>query len=69
MNYHPEMPTTGFVTPHWVKRYYSISNSTLYQWVADARLPPLYRIGKRAVRLRAEDLQRFEAKFLASREK
>ena len=65
MNYHPDIPQTGFVTPHWVKLRYSISNSTLYQWVADKYLPPLYKIGPRAVRFRVEDIKEFEAKLLA----
>ncbi|WP_152047143.1 helix-turn-helix transcriptional regulator [Aureimonas psammosilenae] len=67
MNYSNDLPATGFVTPSWVKRRYQISNSTMYLWVAQGRLPPLYRIGPRAVRFRAEDLRSFEEK-LATRE-
>lgn len=65
MNYHPDIPETGFVTPHSVKQRYAISNSTLYQWIADKRLPAPVKIGPRAVRFRVEDLRAFEAKILA----
>ena len=66
MNYRPDIPQTGFVTPHWVRLRYSISNATLYQWVADKYLPPLYKVGPRAVRFKVEDIQAFEAKLLSN---
>lgn len=66
MNYHPDLPETGFVTPHWVKTRYSISNSTMYSWIACNWLPRPYRISGRAVRFRVEDLRAFEAKFVAT---
>ncbi len=65
MNYHPEIPKSGFVTTAWVRKRYSISNSTLYSWLSSNFLPPTYRVGPRAVRFRAEDIQAFEAKLLA----
>ena len=61
-DYH-ELPQTGFVTAHWLKRYLSISNSTLYQWIADKRLPAPVKLGPRAVRFRVEDIRAFEAKL------
>lgn len=60
-----EMPRSGFLTPIWVRRRYSISNSTLYSWCASGILPPLHRIGPRAVRFRAEDIRRFEEERMA----
>ena len=63
MNYHPDLPQTGFVTALWLKQYLSISNSTLYQWIADRRLPAPVKIGPRAVRFRVEDIRAFEAKL------
>ncbi len=63
MNYHPHVPQTGFVTPHWVKKRYSISKSTLYAWIARNYLPAPVKIGPRAVRFRVEDLRAFEAKL------
>jgi predicted DNA-binding transcriptional regulator AlpA len=65
MNYHPEIPQTGFVTTAWVKKRYSISNSTLYQWIADRYLPAPVKIGPRAVRFSSQDIQRFEASLMA----
>nr|WP_137830369.1 helix-turn-helix domain-containing protein [Methylobacterium sp. L1A1] len=65
MNYHLDLPQTGFVTPKRVQHYLSISNSTMYQWLADKYLPPLYKVGPRAVRFRAEDIREFETKLLA----
>ncbi len=66
MNYHPELPQTGFHTPHWVKKRYSISNSTMYAWIARNHLPAPVKIGPRAVRFRAEDILAFEAKLAAT---
>ncbi|MBB2963514.1 AlpA family transcriptional regulator [Methylobacterium sp. R2-1] len=66
MNYHPELPASGFVTPQWVKRRYSISNSTMYSWLAQDYLPKTYRVGPRAVRFRVEDIREFEAKLLSA---
>lgn len=63
MNYHPDLPQTGFVTALWLKQHLSISNSTLYQWIADQRLPAPVKIGPRAVRFRVEDIRAFEAKL------
>lgn len=65
MNCLPELPQTGFVTTAWVKKRYSISNSTMYSWISTAFLPRPYRIGERAVRFRVEELRAFEAKVLA----
>ena len=66
MSYRPQIPDTGFVTPHWVKRHYSISNSTLYSWLKNLEgFPQPYRVGHRAMRFRVEDLRDFEAKLLA----
>ena len=59
-----DLPETGYVTALAVKQRYAISNSTLYQWLAENRLARPYRIGGRAVRFRVEDLRAFEAKFL-----
>lgn len=61
------LPLTGFVTREWVKRRYSISNSTMHKWQADGLLAKCVKIGPRAVRMRIEDLRSFEAKFLAGR--
>ena len=63
------LPKSGYLTAEWVKRRYSISNSTLYKWRADTRdgggtgFPAPVRIGPRAVRWRAEDLAVFENRF------
>lgn len=65
MNRLPELPQNGFVTALWLKRYLSISNSTLYLWIADKRLPAPVKIGARAVRFRVEDIRAFEARLLA----
>lgn len=65
MNHHPDIPQTGFVTPRWVKRRYSISNSTMYSWIAQNYLPKTFRVGPRAVRFRVEDIKEFETKLLA----
>lgn len=69
MTYHLDLPQTGFMTPHWVKKRYSISNSTMYGWIARSYLPAPVKIGPRAVRFRVEDLRAFEAKFLARDDK
>ena len=61
MNYHPEPQRPGFVTAGWVKRHFSISNSTLYAWIAAGILPKMVAIGPRARRFRLEDILRFEA--------
>lgn len=63
MNHYTDIPQTGFVTPQWVKKRYVISNSTLYQWLADKRLASPLKVGPRAVRFRVEDIRVFEAKF------
>lgn len=68
MNYHPDLPATGFKTRAWVKLRYAISNSTLHKWQAEGRFPRSVKIGPRAVRFRVEDLREFEAKFAASNE-
>lgn len=60
MNHHPELSQSGYVTPTWLKHYLQISNSTMYAWVESGVLPPLYRVGPRAMRFRAEDIRRFE---------
>ena len=64
MNYHPNLPHSGFVTPHWVKKRYSISNSTMYAWIARNYLPAPVKIGPRAVRFCVRSLRAFEAKIL-----
>lgn len=64
MNYNPELPRSGFVTTHWVKSRYKISNSTLYSWIASHYLPPLMKVGPRAVRFRADQIREFEEKLL-----
>jgi len=43
MHYDPEIPQGGFVSTDWVKRRYAISNSTMYQWIADKHLVPSRR--------------------------
>lgn len=65
MNYHPDLPLTGFKTREWVKLRYAISNSTLHQWQADGIFPKSVKIGPRAVRFRVEDIREFEAKVMA----
>jgi predicted DNA-binding transcriptional regulator AlpA len=65
MNYHPDLPLTGFVTRERAKQYFSISNSTLHQWQAEGYFPKSVKIGPRAVRFRVEDLREFDAKVLA----
>ena len=47
------LPQSGYLTAEWVKRRYSISNSTLYKWIADKRFVAPVRIGPRAVRWRS----------------
>ncbi len=64
MNYDAEIPPGGFVSAVWVKRRYAISNSTMYEWIADKHLPSPIKIGPRAVRFRVEDIQRFEEGLL-----
>ena len=61
MRRHSELPLSGFVTPTWVKDRYSISNSTLYSWIAKGLFPAPVRIGPRATRFEAESLRRYEA--------
>ena len=63
MSHHPDIPKHGFVSPHWVKKRYSISNSTMYAWIASNHLPAPVKIGPRAVRFRVEDLFVFEGKM------
>ena len=65
MNCLPELPQTGFVTLAFVRKRYSISNSTTYSWISSSFLPRPYRIGPRSVRFSIEELRKFEAKFLA----
>ncbi|MCJ2137441.1 hypothetical protein MKK69_25935 [Methylobacterium sp. J-026] len=60
MNYNTDLPQSGFVTPKWVQRRYSISNSTMYLWLDLKWLPPLHPIGRRAKRFRVEELREFE---------
>ena len=69
MNYHPDLPETGYMTAKAVKQRYAISNSTLYLWLSQGRLCRPYRVGGRAVRFRVEDLRAFEAQFLARDER
>jgi predicted DNA-binding transcriptional regulator AlpA len=59
-----DIPESGYVTPHWVKLRYAISNSTMYSWVSVNYLPPLYKVGPRAVRFRADDIRRFEDRLV-----
>ncbi|MDP4006164.1 AlpA family transcriptional regulator [Methylobacterium sp. NEAU K] len=68
MNYHPDLPPTGFKTRAWVKLRYAISNSTLHQWQTDGYFPKSVKIGPRAVRFRVEDIREFEAKLLTGQE-
>lgn len=65
MKYDSKLPDSGYVTPKWVQRRYSISNSTMYMWIKQKRLPPLYPIGGRAKRFRAEELHDFEQRCLS----
>ena len=58
-----DLPLSGYVTPRWVQARYSISNSTMYAWIADGHMPPPVKIGPRAVRFRVEDLRAFEVKL------
>lgn len=60
MNHHPGLPQSGYVSPTWLAHYLQISKSTLHSWVASGLLPRPHRIGLRAMRFRAEDIQRFE---------
>lgn len=69
MNYHPDLPLSGFKTREWVKLRYAISNSTLHKWQAEGHFPKSVRIGPRAVRFRVEDLRSFEAKLLSRSDK
>lgn len=63
MSNRSDLPPSGYVTAAWVKAHYSISNSTLYAWVAanNNGFPKPVRIGPRATRFAVEDLRRFEA--------
>ena len=61
---HDGLPRSGYLTAGWVKRHYSISNSTLYKWIAEKRFVAPVKIGPRAVRWRAEDLRAFEASLM-----
>ena len=65
MNNLYRLPETGYVTAQAVKQRYAISNSTLYKWITDQRLPAPVKIGARAVRFRVEDLRAFEAGLTA----
>ena len=56
----PELPLTGYITASFVKKYFAISNSTLYSWLAASYLPPIYKVGPRAMRFRAQDIRKFE---------
>ncbi len=64
MNYHRELPASGFVTPRYVRSRYSFSNSTLHAWQQKGIFPKSVRIGPRAVRFRVEDLREFERNVL-----
>ena len=65
MNYHPDLPQTGYVSRDWVKRHYGISNSTLHAWQNKENVffPKSVKIGPRAVRFRVEDIREFDAKL------
>lgn len=65
MDNHADIPLTGFLTPQWVKKRYSICNSTMYAWISRNFLPAPVKICPRAVRFRAEDIQHFEATLKA----
>jgi len=65
MNYNSELPASGFLTTQFWKNRYKISNSTLYAWIATGHICAPIRLGKRAVRFRAEDIHRFEEAMLA----
>jgi predicted DNA-binding transcriptional regulator AlpA len=65
MNYHPDLPQTGYVTRERAKQYFSISNSTLHSWQNKGYFPKSVRVGPRAVRFNVSDLRAFEAKLLA----
>lgn len=56
------LPHTGYVSAKQVKDYFSISNSTLYDWLKGSNpgFPKSLKLGPRAVRFRAEDIRRFE---------
>ena len=47
MNTTDRLPETGYVTAQAVKQRYAISNSTLYKWITDQRLPAPVKIGAR----------------------
>lgn len=59
---------SGFVTAAWVKKRYSIANSTLYAWISAKRIPAPVKIGPRAVRFRTEDILAFEASLTIASE-
>jgi predicted DNA-binding transcriptional regulator AlpA len=61
----PTTPDQGYVTAAWVKKRFSIANSTLYAWIGSGRLPPPVKIGPRAVRFRLSDIEAFEAQLCA----
>lgn len=56
------LPHTGYVSAKQVKDYFSISNSTLYDWLRGSNpgFPKSLKLGPRAIRFRAEDIRRFE---------
>lgn len=59
---------SAFVTADWVRKRYSIANSTLYAWISAKRIPAPIKIGPRAVRFRTEDILAFEASLTAASE-
>jgi excisionase family DNA binding protein len=61
-----DLPTSGYVTTRWVCERYAISNSTLYVWIKEGRLPAPIRIGPRAVRFAMPSLLEFEAKLVTA---
>lgn len=58
------LPQSGYLTADWVKRRYSISNSTLYKWIAEGHFPAPVKIGPRAVRWASVSLRKFEASLV-----
>lgn len=63
LNTNIQQQTASFVTAAWVRRRYSIANSTLYSWIGTKRLPAPVKIGARAVRFRLDDILAFEARI------
>ena len=63
-----QQTVSAFVTAAWVKKRYSIANSTLYLWISTKRIPAPIKIGPRAIRFRTEDILAFEASLTAASE-